>query len=94
MPLFVDEETYLFLGNKIFTMIFCHILMISLFIIFVSNYLSEQTPDKDEHRIKEALKRISRDAKVPISDIKQKRFARKLGIIENANKIRESSNLK
>ena len=75
-------------------MIFCHILMISLFIIFASNYLSEQNPNQDEHKIAEALKRLSREANVPVSEIKQKRFARKLANVENAIEIQESTKLK
>ena len=62
-------------------MIMCHVLMISLFIIFVSQYLGEQRPEKQtmdpEERIQEAIRRLKRDSST--SDIKQRRFERHLG---------------
>ena len=62
-------------------MFMCHVLMISLFIIFVSQYLGDQRPEKQaidpEERIQEAIRRLKRDSST--SDIKQRRFERHLG---------------
>ena len=62
-------------------MIMCHVLMISLFIVFVSQYLGEQRPEKQtidpEKHIQEAIQRLKRESST--SDIKQRRFERHLG---------------
>ena len=74
----------------------CHVLMISLFIVFVSQYLGEQrtenqTMDPEKH-IQEAIRRLKRESST--SEIKQRRFERHLGRTENSKLIKESEQTK
>ena len=77
-------------------MFMCHVLMISLFIIFVSQYLGDQRPEKQtmdpEERIQEAIRRLKRTSAT--SEIKQRRFERHRGRTENSELIKESKQAK
>ena len=70
--------------------------MISLFIIFVSQYLGDQRPEKQtmdpEERIQEAIRRLKRTSST--SEIKQRRFERHRGRTENSKLIKESKQAK
>ena len=70
--------------------------MISLFIIFVSQYLGEQRTEKQtmdpEKRIQEAIRRLKRESST--SEIKQRRFERHRGRTENSKLIKESKQAK
>ena len=77
-------------------MFMCHVLMISLFIVFVSQYLGEQRTEKQtmdpEKHIQEAIRRLKRESST--SEIKQRRFERHLGRTENSKLIKESKQAK
>ena len=68
----------------------CHVLMISLLIIFVSQYLGEQRTEKQtmdpEKHIQEAVRRLKRESST--SEIKQRRFERHLGRAGNLSLIK------
>ena len=66
--------------------------MISLFIVFVSQYLGEQKVEKQTLDPEEAIRRLKRESST--SEIKQRRFERHLGRTENSKLIKESKQAK
>ena len=67
--------------------------MISLFIVFVSQYLGEQRTEKQgldpEKQIHEAIRRLKRESST--SEIKQRRFERHLCRTGNSKLIKDST---
>ena len=77
-------------------MIICHILLISLFIVYASWYIESQKLPSSEvnDKIQNAIKRLSRKAEIPEKDVKQKYFQRIQADLRFATKIKTSTKLK
>ena len=80
-------------------MIVCHILIISLFIIYASWFLdyldSQNIPSNDVNdKIQSEIKRLSREAGISENEVKQKTLARKQLNLGNSIMIKTTGRFK